>query len=801
MTAHQSGLSIDFGTSHTVGMLRLPDGRHESLLFDATPLLPSAVFVDGDGRLQTGRDAERSARLDPTAYEPNPKRRLADGTLLLGTHEVPVADAVTAVLDRVRSEAERTLGGPAGEVVLTHPASWAPIRRTLLADAAGAAGLGAPVLVPEPVAAATCFTAVLSHRVDPGAAVVVYDLGGGTFDVSVVRRTATSWDVVASDGFEDVGGVDLDAAVVGWVGRTAGGADPQRWQRLAAPETTADRRLRRQLQEDARIAKEQLSRANQTGLPVPLLDVDVHLTRGELEDLARPLLDRTVALTTATLFASGVTRDGLAGVFLVGGASRMPLVATLLHRALGVAPVALEQPELVVARGALSLLDPAPAAAVAQPETPASPAPAQAPGSPLPASDLAAPVSPAPMSLAPAVAPTEPAAAAVPPPAADPAASDTGPAPDAAPASDTGSASEAPPVSDAGPASEAPPTGDVTPAGGAGVAGDGRRRSWLLGAGALAAVLAVAALAAAAGRDSLVSGTRALAGPTAVLPMIGLLVLLTAGRPLPLPGSARPLLVRAASAGAGATLLYLMPALLLWSRAELPEFVDIRRIRGAGETLLLATVAGGVLLAVIGLTLLGRGRIGDPLGGPAGARGPLLWVCAGGIVAVAAQSYIHDRDAHIIASGGWTWTAREINPAVQLARAVLGEGLPAGPLNLLLFWAGATLMFLLVLGGGLLLRRGGEPGGPAPVAPVRIAAVLFTAGGVLAAVHGLQESDYWGRNNISSSPTRGILPAVHAVWNATVGLVPPGVFTTVVAVAVAGTAGLLVARRRRAQGL
>ncbi|MEV0568418.1 Hsp70 family protein [Dactylosporangium sp. NPDC050588] len=234
MTAQQSGLSIDFGTSHTVGML-------------------------------------------------------------LGTHEVPVADAVAAVLDRVRSEAERTLGGPAGEVVLTHPASWAPIRRTLLADAARAAGLGTPVLVPEPVAAATCFTAVLSHRVDPGAAVVVYDLGGGTFDVSVVRRTATSWDVVASDGFEDVGGVDLDAAVVGWVGRTAGGADPQRWQRLAAPETTADRRLRRELQEDARIAKEQLSRANQTGLPVPLLDVDVHLTRGELEDLARPMLDRTVA--------------------------------------------------------------------------------------------------------------------------------------------------------------------------------------------------------------------------------------------------------------------------------------------------------------------------------------------------------------------------------------------------------------------------------------------------------------------------------------------------------------------------
>src|SRR5204863_9667687 len=112
-----------------------------------------------------------------------------------------------------------------------------------------------------------------------------------------------------------------------------------------------DRRHRRALWDDARSVKELLSRAATAGIAVPLFDVDLHLTRPEFEALARPWLDRTVALTTATLFTSGVTAERLAGVFLVGGGSRVPLVATLLHRALGVAPVILEQPELVVSHG------------------------------------------------------------------------------------------------------------------------------------------------------------------------------------------------------------------------------------------------------------------------------------------------------------------------------------------------------------------------------------------------------------------------------------------------------------------
>ncbi|MEU7871433.1 Hsp70 family protein [Dactylosporangium sp. NPDC049140] len=367
-------LGIDFGTSHTVAVLARPGGRVDALLFEASPLLPSAVYLGGDGTMLVGRDAERSARIEPSAYEPHPKRRIDEGSVLLNEREVPVPRLIEAILRRVADEAVRVLGGPPGATVLTHPAGWGATRRALLSDAAAAAGLPAVSLVAEPVAAAMYFTGALGHRVPEGHAVVVYDFGGGTFDVSVLRRTGDGWHVAAAAGLDDVGGIDLDAAVVERIRVAVAARGPELWHRLERPGTVADRRHRRALWEDARSTKELLSRATTAGLTVPLLDVDLYLTRPEFEALARPWLDRTVALTTATLFASDVTAGRLAGVFLVGGGSRVPLVATLLHQALGIAPVILEQPELVVAQGSLLAAEPVP---VKKPEP--KPAPAKKP--------------------------------------------------------------------------------------------------------------------------------------------------------------------------------------------------------------------------------------------------------------------------------------------------------------------------------------------------------------------------------------------------------------------------------------
>ncbi|HZE38632.1 MAG TPA: Hsp70 family protein, partial [Stackebrandtia sp.] len=206
-------LGVDFGTSHTVAVLTR-DGASVPLLFDSSPLLPSAVYADTDGRLLVGSDALNAARFAPQRCELHPKRRVDDGRVLLGDTELGVEALFSAVLARVRRECERALGAPPSGVTLTHPAAWGSARRLVLEDAAAAAGWDAARLVPEPVAAATYFTHELRNEVPVGSGVVVADLGGGTFDASVVARTATGFDVLSVDGLENLGGVDIDQAIV-----------------------------------------------------------------------------------------------------------------------------------------------------------------------------------------------------------------------------------------------------------------------------------------------------------------------------------------------------------------------------------------------------------------------------------------------------------------------------------------------------------------------------------------------------------------------------------------------------------
>jgi len=370
-------LGIDFGTSTTVAVLAEPSGRNRPLLFDSSPLLVSSVFVGPDGSVLTGVDAERAALAAPDGLEPNPKRRIDEGAVWLGQREHRVVDLIGAVLTRVVSEARRVGDGAVESAVLTHPAAWGRSRLGALAHAANRAGLRDVDLVPEPVAAAMYYARVLGHAVRRDRCLVVYDLGAGTFDVSVIRPSGDTFEVVANDGLDDVGGLDLDAALVGHARRLTASATAE-WARLDGPRTPADRQARQNLWRGARAAKELLSRHTTADLHVPLVDAEVHLTRDEFDRLALPYLNRTVRLTTRLLTQTAVSPDQLASLFLVGGASRTPLVNTLLHRALGVAPTALDHPELVVAEGSVhtgtSIVGASATRASASPPGPAKPA-------------------------------------------------------------------------------------------------------------------------------------------------------------------------------------------------------------------------------------------------------------------------------------------------------------------------------------------------------------------------------------------------------------------------------------------
>jgi outer membrane protein assembly factor BamB len=414
-------LGVDVGTSNTVAVLRWPDGRTRPLLFDGQPIMPSAVFLD-DAGLHVGRDAQRLAQGDPSRFEPNPKRRVDEPSVLLGGREVPTTDLLAAVLGAVARTAVEAVGflPPA---VVTHPAAWGSRRRDVLTAAITRAGWP-PVgdhegtrLVPEPVAAARYFAEVLRRPVPVGASLAVFDFGGGTLDIAVVRNEGAGFAVIGSGGIAELGGLDLDAALVDHLGRVLAPAHPQAWQALAHPATAGQWRSRRQFWDDVRGAKEMLSRTAAAPVPVPGIDQAVHLTREELERLATPLLRRGVYEAASVIGGCGLTPSQLAGLFLVGGSSRVPLVARLLHAELGIAPTVLEQPELPVAEGALAELATPRARAVAS--VPASSsatsaaAPISGPGLPVssvPVSPSGSPVSAVPgMSVSPA-APSAPSA-------------------------------------------------------------------------------------------------------------------------------------------------------------------------------------------------------------------------------------------------------------------------------------------------------------------------------------------------------------------------------------------------------
>ncbi|MGY0233960.1 Hsp70 family protein [Longispora urticae] len=350
-------LAVDLGTSHTVAVVRRDGQPVRALLFDGSPMLPSGVFIDPAGELLTGKDAERLARTAPDRFEPHPKRGVDEGFALLGQTEVAVPDLLAAILRRVSVEARHAGVDPAGGLILTCPADWGKPRRDVLREAARRAGLHDVRLVEEPVAAATYCLDVSGQQVSVGQVLAVFDFGGGTLDVTVVRRDQVGLSVLATGGLDDLGGLDVDAALVGHVGQLLALHDPDAWRRLAAPDTTAEQRDRRAFWSEVRSAKEMLSRASSAPVQVPGREEALHLTREELNRVAGPLIDRAVDETRRVLQRAGVGPGALAGIFLVGGSSRIPLVASRLHARFGVAPMVPEQPELPVAHGGLLCAD------------------------------------------------------------------------------------------------------------------------------------------------------------------------------------------------------------------------------------------------------------------------------------------------------------------------------------------------------------------------------------------------------------------------------------------------------------
>jgi molecular chaperone DnaK len=385
-------VGVDFGTSSTCIAISVNGREPQVVAVDGSPLMSSAVYAIPQGTLYVGQEAERQAAIDPSRFEPHPKRRIDEPELLLGNTVLAVRDVIRAVLARAVGEARRVVGGaPIDQLVLTHPADWGGIRTRVLRQAGNP--LAARIaLVPEPVAAAVFHAANFPPTGPaPDRALAVLDLGGGTVDVSVVRRQGGSYQVLATRGDPTFGGADIDQLLLEHVGRLVARTDPGAWQALIEGRELPDRRRRRVIHQDVRGAKETLSRHTYTDVPMPPPFPDAHVTRADLERLIGGPLRRAAELTLATIRAAGLAPNQLSGIFLVGGSSRIPMVARLIHERCGIMPTTLDQPETVVARGALRAVPADPdrpprVARAAAPLTPARGQPVLAgPPRPLPA--------------------------------------------------------------------------------------------------------------------------------------------------------------------------------------------------------------------------------------------------------------------------------------------------------------------------------------------------------------------------------------------------------------------------------
>jgi molecular chaperone DnaK (HSP70) len=398
-------LGLDLGTTYTAAAIAeagraeiFPLGRRQAAV-------PTVVYI-GTDRVLVGEAAVQRAVDEPERVAREFKRRVGDPVpLVLGgspwSAEQLLARVLAWVLDRVGTER----GSNPERLAVTYPAQWGRWKRDVLDEALHLVAAAPPVTtVTEPEAAAVHYAT--SDRLDPGDSIAVYDLGGGSFDVSILRAVTGGFEFVGSPaGIERMGGIDFDEVVYRHVLRHATDGDE--------PDTddpgvlAALARLR-----DACVdAKEALSFDTRATVPVvlPGVTTTVAITRSEFESMIRPPLEETVAVLERALESAGMRPSELRAVLLVGGSSRIPLVGQVVSGALG-RPVAVDaHPKHPVALGAAVVAGrdrPATWPAAANPTPPPWSAPAPAP-SPLAAEPARWPVAPPPPP-APPSAPAEP---------------------------------------------------------------------------------------------------------------------------------------------------------------------------------------------------------------------------------------------------------------------------------------------------------------------------------------------------------------------------------------------------------
>ncbi len=345
-------LGIDLGTTNSAVAIVSPAGRTELLTSElGERLIPSVVYLSDEG-IVVGREALKALALDPEGVAESPKRDMG-----ATRYHAPVRGQwfppevlQAGILRELRQMADRAIG-KGHPAIISVPAYFDDIRRRATTLAAEMAELPVRELVNEPTAAALAFGEYHGYLNASGAPaetlrLLVYDLGGGTFDVTLIELAPHSVRTLATDGDVKLGGRDWDQRLLDYLVQKFEG----RFRQDPRDDPAAMARLRRVAQD----ARESLSSRHSVTIPIEFADArrDVPVTQSQLELLTEDLLERTAHTTTELLRQCQCPWNRLDRILLAGGATRMPMVQRMIRKLSGRIPDQTVNPDEAIARGA-----------------------------------------------------------------------------------------------------------------------------------------------------------------------------------------------------------------------------------------------------------------------------------------------------------------------------------------------------------------------------------------------------------------------------------------------------------------
>ena len=342
-------IGIDLGTTNSC--VAVMEGGNAVVIPNAegARTTPSVVGFSKNGERLVGQTAKRQAIANPERTISSIKRHMgSDYKVDIDGKKYTPQEISAMILQKLKTDAEAYLGQPVTEAVITVPAYFTDSQRQATKDAGQIAGLTVKRIINEPTAAA------LSYGIDKedDQRVMVYDLGGGTFDVSIIEMGDGVQQVLATAGNNRLGGDDFDQRIINWM--------VEEFKKTEGIDLSNDKMAVQRLKDAAEKAKIELSSTTTTNINIPFITadatgakhLDMNLTVAKFNELTKDLVDATMGPVQQALSDSGLSPSDLNKILMVGGSSRIPAVQEAVRQKLGKEPFKGINPDECVALGA-----------------------------------------------------------------------------------------------------------------------------------------------------------------------------------------------------------------------------------------------------------------------------------------------------------------------------------------------------------------------------------------------------------------------------------------------------------------